>query len=139
MPKNGTSTPTARRRGRLIELCQWANALAPNQSKWRAKNQYFHSADETYLRFLVQEKQKVLEVGCGTGNLLAALKPRYGVGLDLSPEMIQIAAESHPDLHFFVLDDSCLCQHIFKLGNHLSIPCCLIFGRKGVNISKLWP
>ena len=104
MPKNGTSTPTARRRSRLIELCQWANALAPNQSKWRAKNQYFHTADETYLRFLVQEKQKVLEVGCGTGNLLAALKPRYGVGLDLSPEMIQIAAESHPDLHFFVLD-----------------------------------
>ncbi len=104
MPESDTWTPNARRRSRLIELRQWANALAPNQSKWRAKGQYFHTTDEAYLRFLVQEEQKVIEIGCGTGNLLAALKPQYGVGLDLSPEMIQIAAESYPDLHFFVMD-----------------------------------
>jgi len=104
MPESDTWTPNARQRSRLIELRQWANALAPNQSKWRAKGQYFHTADEAYLRFLVHEEQRVIEIGCGTGNLLAALKPQYGVGLDLSPAMIQIAAESHPDLHFFVLD-----------------------------------
>ena len=104
MPESSTWTPVARRRNRLIELRQWANKLAPNYSKWRTKNQYFHTADQAYLRFLVQEEQRVIEVGCGTGHMLAALKPRYGVGLDLSPEMIQIAADSHPDLHFFVLD-----------------------------------
>lgn len=104
MPESSTWTPVARRRSRLIELRQWANKLAPNYSKWRTKNQYFHSADQAYLRFLVQEEQRVIEVGCGTGHMLAALKPQYGVGLDLSPEMIQIAADSHPELHFFILD-----------------------------------
>ena len=34
----------------------------------------------------------ILELGCGTGTVLRALKARYTVsGLDLSPEMIAVA------------------------------------------------
>src|SRR5437667_8707767 len=31
--------------------------------------------------------KRVLEVGCGQGDLLAALKPEYGVGIDFSKKM----------------------------------------------------
>jgi SAM-dependent methyltransferase len=46
----------------------------------------------------------VLELGCGTGDLLAALKPSYGVGVDFSEGMIGEARKAHPDLTFFVGD-----------------------------------
>jgi len=42
----------------------------------------------------------VLEIGCGTGYLLAALNPSRGVGVDLSPGMIEQARKNHPTLVF---------------------------------------
>jgi SAM-dependent methyltransferase len=47
---------------------------------------------------------KILEAGCGTGQLLAALKPTRGVGVDISPEMIEVARNDHPALTFAVGD-----------------------------------
>lgn len=41
-----------------------------------------------------------MEVGCGTGEILDATNPSYGVGVDLSPEMIKIAAQKFPRYKF---------------------------------------
>jgi SAM-dependent methyltransferase len=49
---------------------------------------------------LVPEGLSVLELGCGTGDLLNALKPKKGVGIDFSPEMLKIAREKYPELEF---------------------------------------
>ena len=46
----------------------------------------------------------VLELGCGTGELLAALKPSVGVGVDLSAEMIRLAGNRYPHLRWLVAD-----------------------------------
>jgi len=46
----------------------------------------------------------VLDLGCGTGDLLAALEPSLGVGVDLSPAMIDRAQSKHPHLTFYVGD-----------------------------------
>ena len=46
----------------------------------------------------------MLELGCGRGDLLAALEPSYGVGVDFSPATIATAKASHPDLHFVLGD-----------------------------------
>jgi hypothetical protein len=45
-----------------------------------------------------------LEVGCGEGDLLASVKPSYGVGIDFSPEMVALARARHPDLSFIEAD-----------------------------------
>ena len=42
----------------------------------------------------------MLELGCGSGDLLAAVEPSRGVGIDISGAMIERAAERHPDLEF---------------------------------------
>jgi SAM-dependent methyltransferase len=42
----------------------------------------------------------VLEIGCGRGDLLAALAPSRGVGVDVSPAMVVAARERHPELRF---------------------------------------
>ncbi len=52
------------------------------------------------MRFLINEGQRILELGCGTGQLLNILKPSYGVGVDLSRNMIGIAQEDFPHLKF---------------------------------------
>jgi len=54
--------------------------------------------------FWVPPGLRVLEVGCGLGDLLAAVKPARGVGVDFSPAMIALARERHPELEFHAAD-----------------------------------
>jgi SAM-dependent methyltransferase len=65
---------------------------------------YYHDRLDQILQFAVPPGQKVIEIGCGNGDLLASLKPSYGVGVDFSAEMIKKAKELHPDLHFMEAD-----------------------------------
>ena len=55
-------------------------------------------------RNIVPEGMRVLEIGCGQGDLLAALKPACGIGVDFSSEMIARARIRHPDLEFCQAD-----------------------------------
>jgi len=52
------------------------------------------------MRFSIPRGASVLELGCGTGDLLAALEPSRGVGVDISGGMVETAASRHPDLEF---------------------------------------
>ena len=44
---------------------------------------------------------KVLELGCGTGNLLKSVNPSYAVGVDISKEIIKEAKKEHKEIKFF--------------------------------------
>ena len=59
--------------------------------EWKRRNWYYHKSVVDLVRFFVPEGRSILEVGSGTGDLLAALKPSRGVGIDFSDEMLQIA------------------------------------------------
>ena len=61
-------------------------------------------------RFLVPEGLRVLELGCGEGDLLAALNPACGVGVDFAPAMLATAQKRHPELHYIVCD----AHHVHK-------------------------
>lgn len=77
---------------------------AASRVEWRRKAMFFHREDETYLRFLIPKNARVLEIGCGIGDTLAALEPSYGVGVDFSPALIDEAKKRHPELTFKVGD-----------------------------------
>lgn len=47
---------------------------------------------------------RVLEIGCSEGDLLASVKPSYGLGIDFSDKMIERARRRHPELNFIVAD-----------------------------------
>src|SRR5262249_35123929 len=70
------------------------------RERWIERNAFFYEQDEAYMRFLIPEGLRVLDLGCGTGRLLAALKPSRGVGIDLSPAMVAAARARHPQLEF---------------------------------------
>ena len=46
---------------------------------------------------LVSPGLRVLEIGCATGSILAAVRPARGVGVDFSPEMLNRAHMAHPE------------------------------------------
>lgn len=68
--------------------------------EWKRRNWYYHKSVVDLVRFFVPEGRSVLEVGSGTGDLLAALKPSRGVGIDFSDEMLQIARTKYSDLEW---------------------------------------
>jgi SAM-dependent methyltransferase len=89
---------------RKQEVRRLADASAPERRKWLERAAFFHDEDLLYLKFLIPEGARVLELGCGTGDLLAALAPAFGVGVDFSEGMIARARQAYPDLEFFVGD-----------------------------------
>lgn len=53
---------------------------------------------------MVPAGHSILELGCGTGDLLAALQPKRGVGIDFSSEMLKIARARYPHIEFCLAD-----------------------------------
>jgi SAM-dependent methyltransferase len=49
-------------------------------------------------RFLVPPSGRILELGCGNADLLAALRPSFGVGVDFSPQAVETARQRYPHL-----------------------------------------
>ena len=68
--------------------------------QWKRRNWYYHKSVVDLVRFFVPEGRSVLEVGSGTGDLLAAVKPSHGVGIDFSDEMLRIAQAKYSDLEW---------------------------------------
>jgi SAM-dependent methyltransferase len=86
------------------ERIKYFDLVAPERKKWRAKGAYYHRELEKYLKYLIPADSSVLEIGCGAGDLLAALNPKRGLGIDISPGMVEMARKQFPDLQFEVGD-----------------------------------
>lgn len=86
------------------EIISNFDALAGEYQYWKKRNRYYHDDQERYFRFLVPGGLSILELGCGTGDLLHALRPKRGVGIDFSSKMLEIAKERYPNLEFCLAD-----------------------------------
>lgn len=64
---------------------------------------YRSRLSEVY-RFLIPPGSKVLELGCGQGDLLASVRPARGVGVDFSAAMLERGRQRHPEIHFVYED-----------------------------------
>src|SRR5258707_2129774 len=84
-------------------IAHW-DKVACRRDSWRGWRKSYHRRIEEIYRFLISPGRRMLEIGCGTGDLLASLRPAYGVGVDFSPEMIQRARQRHPQLEFVQAD-----------------------------------
>jgi len=85
-------------------LRELLDAQAQESDRWKRKNQCYYEEVERIVRFHVPRGASVLEIGCGTGDLLAALAPSRGVGVDISPKALEIARSKHPGLTFLAGD-----------------------------------
>lgn len=89
---------------RKPDLVAFLDAQAADCDSWARKNRYYHKSLKQIVRFHVPAGASVLEVGCGTGDLLAALAPTRGVGVDLSAAAVAVARSKYPSLTFVAGD-----------------------------------
>lgn len=79
------------------------NALGAQERQRRA-GRFYRSRVAELVRSIVPEGARVLEIGCGEGDLLAALRPSLGVGIDFSHRVLERAKARHPELKFVLQD-----------------------------------
>ena len=75
-----------------------------NLLKWRRRNRYYYDWLERIYRFVVRPGSRVLHVGCECGDLLAAVQPAYGVGVDANQKAIALAKKRFPHLNFIAVE-----------------------------------
>ena len=81
---------------RVDPVLEFFNTIAVRWDSWEDFGTLNPRLDDGLRRFGVGPAERVLDVGCGTGNLTAALLRRLSaegtvVAVDLSPKMIEVA------------------------------------------------
>jgi 2-polyprenyl-3-methyl-5-hydroxy-6-metoxy-1,4-benzoquinol methylase len=93
----------AKHRYQKERIAHW-DKVAPNTENPDRPSAFYHQLLEKYYRFFIPPGLRVLELGCGLGDLLASVRPSVGVGVDFSDEAIRIASIRHPLLSFVQAD-----------------------------------
>ncbi len=84
------------------QLAAFFDEFAPRDERWRRRNRTYHRLVASLFRFIVPPNASILEIGSGSGALLAELRPSRGLGIDVSPRMVELARADHPELEFRV-------------------------------------
>lgn len=99
-----TSNSSPYQNQRKRDLLNYFEADGGAQDQPTRVNAAFRDNDRRFMQFLIPPGKRVLELGCGSGDLLAALAPAYGVGVDFCPSTIARARARHPGLNFVLGD-----------------------------------
>jgi len=83
---------------------EYFERIAPVWDHWHEKNRYYHRKMIELFRGIVPPGGRILELGCGTGDLLAALDPTVGVGLNVAGALTVLARRKHPQFQFETVD-----------------------------------
>jgi SAM-dependent methyltransferase len=97
-----STVPTAHTTPHLEEVARFFDRFAAVEPRWRRQNRTYHRLIASVSRFMIPPGSSVLEIGSGSGDLLAALEPSRGLGVDVSEGMVGLARERHPELEFEV-------------------------------------
>src|SRR5574341_2195970 len=81
---------------------------AAQRSGFFQRNRIYHDQIINAVLPLMPDNARVLELGCSTGDLLNALSPGEGVGVDLSPRAVEIARQQYPAMQWLCADAEAL-------------------------------
>ncbi len=101
MPELESASPSQRV---LSELKDYFARVAPLWETFRHKNTYHHAQIRSFVQSMVPPGKPVLEIGSGTGELLNALQPSQGLGLNLSEALTSSCRKAFPHLEFSTMD-----------------------------------
>jgi 2-polyprenyl-3-methyl-5-hydroxy-6-metoxy-1,4-benzoquinol methylase len=85
----------------------WNKVASLYQDKFMDLDLYNDSYD-CICKAIVKDKAKILEIGCGPGNItkyLLSRRPDFDIyGIDIAPNMIALAQKNNPAARFSVMD-----------------------------------
>jgi SAM-dependent methyltransferase len=109
--------PYSERKQRALEQ---ADQLIDVRTRWRERHPFYYEEDTRMMRFLVPPGLRVLELGSGSGALLAALEPSEATGVDISRAEVALAAARHPGLTF-IQGDAEILDEVEGLGGRYDV------------------
>jgi len=77
-------------------ISQHFDGIAAKRPGWFKHNWLYHARVVQVCKPFLNPDSRVLEVGCSTGDLINAINPAAGVGIDLSDASIAIARQHYP-------------------------------------------
>jgi SAM-dependent methyltransferase len=89
---------------RKKHVMEFMDSIAERRDRYIRRSSAYYKDLIKLLSFCIPEGSDILEIGCGTGHLLGSLKPRRGVGIDISSKMLYIARSKYRHLTF-IQDD----------------------------------
>jgi SAM-dependent methyltransferase len=92
-----------RRRYQKQRMAHWDRVSRKKENPKRP-GAFYHRLLQHYYRFLIPPGLRILEIGCGHGDLLASLNPSVGVGVDFSDDTLRRAVTKHSRLIFIRAD-----------------------------------
>ena len=118
-PPQVADTASSKRTEYTQKRIRYWDEFAQEIGRWQSHRRYYQRQLARLFAFSVPPGMRILEIGSGTGDLLASLQPAYGVGVDFSPEMTRLASDRHPVLRFVTAD-----AHDFDLGEKFDVIVC---------------
>jgi len=91
---------TSRRRAHNELIKRHFAPLAPDYPRLKRKNRFYNEYLTRWCASLVPPGRRIVDFGCGRGDVLAAIAPSVGVGIDLCQEFVDSAAADYPHLRF---------------------------------------
>ncbi|MBK9016952.1 MAG: class I SAM-dependent methyltransferase [Saprospiraceae bacterium] len=95
----------------------WDNLAAVYQDKFMDMELY-NDTYNAFIQLLEKPKSQIFEIGCGPGNItryLLTKRPDFQItGIDMAPNMVELAKKNNPTAQFMVMD----CREIDSLDNH---------------------
>ncbi|TAJ09067.1 glycosyltransferase [Marinilabiliaceae bacterium JC017] len=86
------------------ERKQYFEKHADNWIKYRKRRSYYWDSISRFCNYYIHEGATVLEIGCGTGELLASVNGKQKTGIDFCNTLIQQAKTQFPDIRFEVME-----------------------------------
>lgn len=104
-PEDAAGSSSSARAARYCteRIAHW-NGVAQGPQEGSAFSRAYAARLADLYQQVIQPGWRVLEIGCGRGDLLAALAPARGVGVDFAPGMVEAARARHPHLEFLTQD-----------------------------------
>lgn len=92
----------------------WNNIASIYQDKFM-KLEVYNDTYDLFCSAIHKPNATILEIGCGPGNItkyLLAKRPDFAIfGIDIAPNMVELAKQNNPTAHFAIMD----CRHIHLL------------------------
>jgi len=83
---------------------EYFDKVADKRLNRRKRHSYYWNDITKYCNYFITNESSVCEIGCGNGEMLAAINGKRKVGLDLSPKMVENARKNHAGISFIEMD-----------------------------------
>ncbi|HTB07528.1 MAG TPA: methyltransferase domain-containing protein, partial [Bacteroidia bacterium] len=87
-----------------ISQLEYFENIAKRRNGKRRKHSYYWKDITYFCNYFAQEDISILEIGCGTGELIGEIKGKRKVGIDFSPGMLDIARKQYPSVDFICME-----------------------------------